>query len=428
VNRIDTLERDLTLWFADTAAPRTPDYVDDIVREVARVSQRPGWAIPERWIPMSVTTFDARGATRPFPWRAIALLSALALVAVSLLAVYVGSRPTVPPPFGLAANGRIAFGSDGDIFSVDPATGETSTLVSGATFDDYPNYSPDGTLIEFERRTADGAQVFVIAAGGGEERLLTPTVFGGVLGPTWSPDSSELMFIDDARSGLVVLPIDGGRERRIDLDVAMRGFPKWRPPAGGDILFLGADGSDIGWFLVKPDGSELRRVTLGDGSIMNDAVVQWAPDGERLIGARGEGGPLNNERFRLHVMTVADDGRVTADTVVGPPMLAGDNTPVGYMVSPDGTHLTAPIVQGKDQSRWRMGVFATDGSGTVIETGPVFVKYRYAYGWSPDGTVIVVKDVDAHETWLLDAAGGPERQAPWTDFTDDLPAWQRSAR
>jgi hypothetical protein len=42
--------------------------------------------------------------------------------------------------------------------------------------------------------------------------------------------------------------------------------------------------------------------------------------------------------------------------------------------------------------------------------------------------VIVVKDVDAHETWLLDAAGGPERQAPWTDFTDDLPAWQRSAR
>jgi TolB protein len=420
MNHFDSLERDLTTWFADTTAPRTPDYVDDLVQGALRASQRPAWTIPERWIPVSAITLG-RGATRPFPWRTVVVLAALALIVATTLAVYIGSQPRVPAPFGLASNGRIAFGRDGDIVTVDPTDGSEAVLVGGDAQDDWPNYSRDGTMIEFERDISGQTQLNVVAADGGEPRVLTPTLFDGAWGISWSPDSSELLFVD---GGLVIVPIDGSGENRLSLAVEVVGYPAWRP-TGGEIVFSGNRNGVIQWYIVRRDGSDLRPITLGDGSPMDDALVQWSPDGGRLISTRGEGGPLANERYRLHVMTLGDSGVVTNDTTVGPPVLAGPNRPVGYIMSPDGTRLAAPLVQGADQTRWRMGVISAEDGGSIIETGPVFVKNRHAYGWSPDGSLIVVKNIESHETWLLDAAGGEARQGSWADFTDDLPVWQR---
>jgi len=45
------------------SAPRTPDYFDDILGQVGRTRQRPGWSFPERWLPM--TALSERVATAP---------------------------------------------------------------------------------------------------------------------------------------------------------------------------------------------------------------------------------------------------------------------------------------------------------------------------------------------------------------------------
>ena len=58
MNGHDSLERELTVWMADVAAPRVPDYTNDIVRMTAGLGQRPRWAFPERWLPMTVDTLQ----------------------------------------------------------------------------------------------------------------------------------------------------------------------------------------------------------------------------------------------------------------------------------------------------------------------------------------------------------------------------------
>ena len=88
----DRIERDITAWFGETAAPRPPDYTDDILQLTARSRQRPRWTFPERWFPMSVITFG-RVTLRPVPWRTVGLLVALALLLAVAAAVYVGSKP-----------------------------------------------------------------------------------------------------------------------------------------------------------------------------------------------------------------------------------------------------------------------------------------------------------------------------------------------
>ncbi len=81
---------------------------------------------------------------RPMPWRLIAVAAILVLLVAATL-VYVGSRRVVPPPFGLAGNGAIPIGTaDGDIVTVDPATGRAAPVIGGPTFDDGPFFPRDG--------------------------------------------------------------------------------------------------------------------------------------------------------------------------------------------------------------------------------------------------------------------------------------------
>ena len=58
---------------------------------------------------------------RPMPWRLIAVVALIGLLAAVASLVYVGSQRRVPPPFGPAANGSLVIGTaDGDIVTVGP--------------------------------------------------------------------------------------------------------------------------------------------------------------------------------------------------------------------------------------------------------------------------------------------------------------------
>ena len=72
---MDRFERDLPAGLESLAAPRTPDYLNDILGLTAATSQRPAWTFPERWFPM------ADIASRP----AFAPRMPLRLIAVALL-------------------------------------------------------------------------------------------------------------------------------------------------------------------------------------------------------------------------------------------------------------------------------------------------------------------------------------------------------
>ena len=156
MNGTDRLERELTTWFADTAAPQTPDWTADILAATSTMRQRPRWSFPARWLPAAVVPRLPRLTLRPVPWRTIALLALLGLLLAAAVTLYVGSRPRLPAPFGPAVNGLVAYAENGDIWTVDPVTGEREAIVTLPGADKAPRWSRDGTRVAFLRRTLAG--------------------------------------------------------------------------------------------------------------------------------------------------------------------------------------------------------------------------------------------------------------------------------
>ena len=51
-DRSDRFQQELPDILTAIAAPRMPDYVDDLLAQAAATRQRPRWTFPERWLPM----------------------------------------------------------------------------------------------------------------------------------------------------------------------------------------------------------------------------------------------------------------------------------------------------------------------------------------------------------------------------------------
>jgi Tol biopolymer transport system component len=348
----------------------------------------------------------------------MAVLAALLILLAAILAIQAGSRPTPFEAFGLARNGVVTYASGGDIVTVNPETGVATTLVGGADDDGGPVFSHDGTKIAFVRTVAGEQTLFTIAADGGELLQLTRDPLD-IASHAWSPDDSELAFTN---GDLLVVAADGSGMRPLDLGRVGAQLARWRPPAGEQILFTDS-GNIASLHLVGRDGTGLRPIRQADGGTVTDGVVGWTNDGTRLITIR-EGASEGEGRSRLHVLTVAADGLVTDDAVIGPPIVTG---PFGVGLAPDGTRAIIAAAETVGGDSWRVGVVAIDGSASTVITGPTFAGSEYMFGWSPDGKLIVVDDAARGETWLLDPAGGDERLAPWHDPSDELLVWQRKA-
>ena len=105
-DRFDPFEQRITAAIDEIAALRRPDYLDDVLRQTARSSQRPRWTFPGRWLPIMDTTLTGPGwRSSPRPLLLLALVALL--VAAGLAIVVVGSQVRVPAPFGPAANGAL---------------------------------------------------------------------------------------------------------------------------------------------------------------------------------------------------------------------------------------------------------------------------------------------------------------------------------
>src|SRR6476661_10341947 len=128
------LTRDLPEILGDLATAPYPDYIDDVLATSATIRQRPAWTFPERWLPM-VDLVRQPVLVPRLPWRSIALAVVVLLALLAAAAVYIGSQQRVPPPFGPARNGLVAYDAGGDIYTADPVTGVATAIVSGPALD-----------------------------------------------------------------------------------------------------------------------------------------------------------------------------------------------------------------------------------------------------------------------------------------------------
>jgi Tol biopolymer transport system component len=408
-------EHDLPRVLADLYQEPTPSYREDIVRQVARTRQRPAWSFMERWIPVSLVT-PIRQTLAPLPWRTIGLLVALTLLIAAAVAVYLGSAPRqLPAPYGPARNGAVVLEDRGDIVALDPATGSRLHAIQGSilgTEETAPLFSRDGTRIAFLREDHE-LELWVANADRSDlqRRLsgpLRPLEFNAGPNPSrwmeWAPDGRSILLSTgvDGAPAITIVPTDGsGDTRTREVGWPVEG-PTWRPPDGAEILLRGTP-TGHGLWVLQSDGT-VRSVTPAAAF---DNVVGpyfgYSPDGSRIAyeWRRGSSPQL------LYV--------VSADGGSGQPITSSESA--GPSWSPDGR-----LVAFYDGDQMP-NVVPADGSGPPIRLSSIAGGSPLL--WTPDGTRVLFIPLSSSTPLLLDPAGGPPQQAPWSSA--NLPDWQRLA-
>lgn len=177
-------------------------------------------------------------------------------------------------------------------------TGEV-VLTSAASGSRQPDWSPDGSLIAFER----AGNVWVMRADGTRQRRLTRGPAAD-RSPAWSPDGSRLAFVSNRgdRWGIFVMWADGRGVRRIaDLRSGSGGALAWSPE-GRRIAAVDrrAGGWNILVLYLRTGATDVLTDIAADGS-----GVDWSPDGKQLVYASDAAG--DSDIYRMN----ADGTRVT---------------------------------------------------------------------------------------------------------------------
>lgn len=393
-------ERELPDILADLYPVSAPDYRNDLVRQIAATRQRPAWTLPERWIP--VTALALGRPVRPIPWRTIGVV-ALLLVAIAAAAIIAsGSQRRLPAPFGPAANGQLVLAEDGDIFLVDPATGEQTLAIGGAALDTEPIFSRDGTQIAFFRET-DGVRSLWLAddRGGAPRELSTDGLFD-FSQIEWAPDGKSILLTTSlpGKTAPAIIPTDGSAAHVIAIDM-MAESPIWLT-SGQEILFRGTSPTGFGLFAIRPDGTDIRPIVPATGTSEWDALFFGvSPDGSQIA---YQWRPTATAAMLLYVVPTSG----------GTPRPITSIESVGVSWSPDSTWI----------SFWgNTSQYIVRADGTAPERQ--VVPERGDIRWAPDGSRLLYVSENATNPVLLDPLDGTQETAPWSSTA--FPDWQRLA-
>jgi Tol biopolymer transport system component len=154
-----------------------------------------------------------------------------------------------------------------------------------------PSWSPDGKWIAFgvggffKSRDERSAKIMMIHPDGSGTTDLTDGKSNAGF-PSWSPDGKRIVYrVWGARDrGLRVLDLSDKSVKT--LTTGNDNFPAWSP-SGDRIAFTRSENGEYDIFVIRPDGTDLKRLTNSPG---NDAHANWSPDGKSLLWSSARNG------------------------------------------------------------------------------------------------------------------------------------------
>lgn len=269
-------------------------------------------------------------------------------------------------------NGKIAYFSFGQIFTMNADGSDKINLTNDSNFSFSPQWSPDGTKIVFTRGSGENTGTYVMNADGSNLLRVTERIYPEF---DWSPDGTK--FVYEWEFEIYTVNVDGTNTVRITTNNLYEGMPEFSP-----------DGSKIVYLCSRPN----------------------------------EGGqpPLTDD-----ICLINTDGTNEINLTHSP---ASDSSPA---FSPDGTKIayTSNVGIPGGSSPSEIVVINSNGTNKTVLTNNNVGDGQPA--WSPDGTKIVfASELDGFgysEIYVMDSDGNNRTRLTNNQVDDFSPSWQRVA-
>jgi dipeptidyl aminopeptidase/acylaminoacyl peptidase len=310
-----------------------------------------------------------------------------------LFGVQVATDPQIRPDGGAVAYVRVSYEIMTDaarrsIWLIDTASGVQTPLVSGASSNTSPRWSPDGERLAYVSTAENGrAQLFVRWIRSGASARIAEFV-EAPKDLTWSHDGKWIaftMFVPDDKSKLGSAPAKPeGAQWAGPLEVITD--VTYRADGAG---YLKAGYSHL--YVVPADGGSPRQLTFG--AFNEGGPLAWSSDDKTIVlnGNRLEGWqrePVNSELYEVGV----SDGSITALTTRKGP----DFSPA---ISPDGKQLAFLGFDDRLMGSQKNDLYVMDRS--TRKTRSLTEKFDRSIDdvqWAADGRGIYVRYDDQGTT------------------------------
>lgn len=339
------------------------------------------------------------------------LFGVLSLSKINLFAISPTSTPSPSPtPFG--GSGKIAFVSDGIIYTINP-DGSGLVKLTNNTWVESFSWSPDGSRLVFASRDGadggwDSSRIYIVDSSGDDQKKLTevPGRF-----PVWSPDGSMIVFVSipvNASFGdLYSIKPDGTELRQLNTSVKVGGWLRWSPDSTKVVFH----DQNFQIMVLDVGGGSLTRLT-NDRS--RNFYASWSPDGQRIA--------YMNENNILYSMNYdGSDQRKIVDSVpyVREPLWSPDGKRILF-----GCHFGIEKIWS--EIGWLLCVVDADGGNMKQLTFAGDIP-GYGYAWSPDGQYIVfsldMKNGDRMQLHLINVDGTNLTDLASSIFDKWAPVW-----
>jgi TolB protein len=205
---------------------------------------------------------------------------------------------------------KIAFTSDQsdkyEIWTMNEDGSGRNKVTSSPEWDGMPSWSPDGSKIAFVSEVHKGSEtsyeIFVINADGSGMKQLTDSStwntgsntpdederVGWNSAPTWSPDSSKILFasnrdITSTSPILYIMNADGTDQKKFGLFFGVDGTaPNWSPVTNQIVLVRGSAAKGDIWVMDGSSPFPLLTAKKLTTNLDNNSGPVWSPDGRQI--------------------------------------------------------------------------------------------------------------------------------------------------